>query len=651
MLNCKSISLLVTGTAILFSISVSAQSAAEKTASWKKVVEAAHDTSRAIALLDYGGLFYETNYDTAEFYYRQARDLSLKNNYFRGYQKYVSYQSEIFNMKGQFDSNINLCRRGLVWAEKNKDRLYQGTHLANIGIVYLYKANNDSAASYFIRATRFFEGSDSMRLGQVYSNLSVVFDNLGQYHQSIYYNRLALQIAKATNDELGVGYAMVNMGSALKKLNQYDSARYFFETALPIAVKHKHINLEKDANINLGYVELYDKTYNNAERYFLQGLILSRHLKNDYGIVASNKGLASVKIAQGKFDEAGELLKDAINTSKSIGFNNELQELYLLKYETEKASGNFANALEAYMQHVNVKDSLNNIQVQKNISSLEKQYQTERKEKMILQKDNQIHSQTLELKAKNTWILALVSLIIFLALISFLVWKYYKQKRLAKAKQQELFQVQLSMQAKEDERNRIAKELHDDLGGTLSGIVLHSHFMIEQLEDSNVSAVKKSIDRIQNASSEMITKLNDIVWLINPKYDTLEKLVQRIEEFAIDMGKAKGIQVKIDTPENSASISLDTHARKNIYLICKEAINNAVKYSNATELFLTISWSENNLHLQIEDNGNGFDATRAGNGNGLSNMKQRAQDIGAAYILDAINNKGTRVSLDYKIPQ
>lgn len=649
--NCKSIILLLTGAAFLFSISVSAQSAADKKESWKKLIEAKHDTSRALALLEYGGLFCETDYDTAEFYYRQARDISLKHNYFRGYQKYVSYQSEILNMKGEFDSNIILCRQGLVWAEQKNDRLFQGTHLTNIGNTYLYKANNDSAASYFIKATRFFEGSDSMRLGMVYSNLSVVFDNVGQYHQSIYYNRLALQIAKATNDEIGVGYAMVNMGSALKKLNQFDSARYYFETALPIAIKNKNINLEKDANINLGYVELHEKTYGNAERYFSQGLLLSRHLLNDYGIVSSNKGLASVKIAQGKFKEAGELLNDAISTSQAKGFNEELQELYLLKYETDQASGNFADALTAYMNHVKIKDSLNNIQVQKNISSLEKQYQTERKEKMLLQKDNQIRNQTLELNAKNTWILALGSLMLFLGILIFLVLKYYKQKRRADAKQQELAQVQLFMLAKEDERNRIAKELHDDLGGTLSGIVLHSHFMIEQLEDSNVNAVKKSIDRIQNAASEMITKLNDIVWLINPKYDTLGKLVQRIEEFAMDMAKAKGMQVKIDTPENSAAVALDTHARKNIYLICKEAINNAVKYSNATELYLKIGWSENNLLLLVEDNGKGFDTTIIGNGNGLSNMKQRAQDIGAAYILDAMNNKGTRVSLNYKIPQ
>src|SRR5688572_8611787 len=116
MLNCKSIPLLISGAALIFSISVSAQSAAEKTASWKKVIESKHDTSRAIALLDYGGLFCETNYDTAEYYYKQARDISLKHNYFRGYQKYVSYHSEILNMKGQFDSNISLCRRGLVWA-------------------------------------------------------------------------------------------------------------------------------------------------------------------------------------------------------------------------------------------------------------------------------------------------------------------------------------------------------------------------------------------------------------------------------------------------------------------------------------------------------------------------------------------------------
>jgi signal transduction histidine kinase len=149
----------------------------------------------------------------------------------------------------------------------------------------------------------------------------------------------------------------------------------------------------------------------------------------------------------------------------------------------------------------------------------------------------------------------------------------------------------------------------------------------------------------------MITKLNDIIWLVNPKFDTLEKLVQRIEEFAMDMGGARGMNVKINSVEDFEPIALDTQARKNIYLICKEAINNAVKYSKASELHVGFDRSGRELNLFIEDNGQGFDESVIRLGNGLNNMKERAFTIGADYSIGASNEKGTRVSLNYKIPQ
>lgn len=636
----------------LIPFSTSSQANAEKQAAWKKLAESKNDTTRVLALLDYGGLFAFENYDTAEFYYRQARDLSLKKNFYRGYQKYISYQSEIFNLKGMFDSNIVICRKGLALAEQRKDALFMGTHLNNIGNVFLYKANNDSAAWYFLKAGQYFESSkDSMRLGQLYSNLSIVFDNLGQYQQSLMYNRLALQIARNINDELSVGYSMTNIGTVLKRQSIYDSAKYYLESALPIAKKFGDLNLEKDIVVDLGFISLKKKNIIKAEAYFQRSLFLSQHLKNDYGIVFSNKGLANIRIEQKKFAEGERLLVDAIAIATDKKFKEELQDLYLLQYDAANSSGNFKAALDAYRNYIIIKDSLVSLEVQKNIALLEKQYQAERRERLMLQKDEEIRNQQIQLQSKNTWLIILSVLMTLLGAIAFLIWKSYKQKRIADAKEQKLLQVQLSMQVKEEERNRIARELHDDLGGSLSGIVMHTHFMVEQVEGNNAQEVRKSINKIHSAASEMITRLNDIVWLINPKYDTLEKLVQRIEEFAIDITKAKGMEVRINTPIVIESVALDMQARKNIYLICKEAINNAIKYSNASELILTISRSGEDLTMRIEDNGKGFDKDLTKKGNGLLNMKERAKDIGAVYSLNTMSSKGTRIQLDYKIPQ
>jgi signal transduction histidine kinase len=147
----------------------------------------------------------------------------------------------------------------------------------------------------------------------------------------------------------------------------------------------------------------------------------------------------------------------------------------------------------------------------------------------------------------------------------------------------------------------------------------------------------------------MVDKLNDIVWLINPNQDSLQKLIQRLEEYATDMATIKNMQVKLNVPLHLAEYSLPVESRRNIYLFCKEAINNAVKYSNGTLLELTIKETGSTLEFSLSDNGKGFDAIMVRRGNGLENMQKRADEIGAKLMLQSKLNEGCLVSMQIKI--
>ena len=636
----------------LLPLAMLAQNEGEVRAAKKKFLQSTHDTARVLALLDIGEVFFYHNYDSTLFYYNKAKDLAYRTGYKKGIHKYISFLSGLYNTKGQYQENLALCRYGYERAKQENDHRSQGIHLSNIGNTFLYQGIADSAAWYLINSSKHLEMvKDSRILGQVYANLSSAFDYLKRYDQSLLYNRLALAMAIETNDDLGRGYAMTNIGVAHKRASQYDSAEYYFNLAYPIAKEFKQKDLELTVATNLGLVAITSKDFKLADDYLKRALQISIDLEHVYGIVHAKKGLGSSHILQGRYEEASTFLNDAISLAKDNGYQNELLELYNLLFESSRKNGDYTTALEAYQQHVQLKDSLNNIEVQNSLAKLENQYQGEKKERLILQKDNEIKSQQMELQSMNTWLWVLGSLIILSGIIVFLLVKINRQKRQAEARQQELLNVQLSMQAKEEERHRIARELHDDLGGTLSGIVVQTHFMSEQVEHHNVTALQKSIEKISQASSEMITKLNDIIWLVNPKFDTLDQLVDRIEEFANDMARARGMDFRIDTHEELEALPLDTQARKNIYLICKEAINNAIKYSQGSELYLRVKHSGKDLQLLIEDNGLGFDSAAIRKGNGLTNMQDRAHTIGAAYSIGAGSMKGTRVKLDYKIPQ
>ena len=224
------------------------------------------------------------------------------------------------------------------------------------------------------------------------------------------------------------------------------------------------------------------------------------------------------------------------------------------------------------------------------------------------------------------------------AIIAFLLFNRYRLKKSAETQQALL-----------NERLRISRELHDEVGATLSGVAMYSHLTKTQLQSSNLAGVENSLNVMQESSVQMVNKLNDIVWLMNPGQDSLQKLIQRLDEYDRNMTSVKNIQVKIDMPSHLHEHLLPIEKCRNIYLFCKEAINNAVKYSEGTTLELRIKESGGNLEFEVSDNGKGFDAVIVRRGNGLGNMQKRADEIGGTLMLKSKKDEGSVLSLQIAV--
>ena len=161
-------------------------------------------------------------------------------------------------------------------------------------------------------------------------------------------------------------------------------------------------------------------------------------------------------------------------------------------------------------------------------------------------------------------------------------------------------------QAMLNERLRISRELHDDIGSTLSGIVLYSHMAENQVHAQRASEVENSLNVIQQSANDMVNRLNDLVWAVNPEHNSLKNLMQKLEEYAMEMAMVKNIKVQVNAPESLAEIQLPVESRHNIYLLGKEAINNAVKYSHASLLELSVHHFDHVIEFTIMDNGKGI---------------------------------------------
>jgi len=210
--------------------------------------------------------------------------------------------------------------------------------------------------------------------------------------------------------------------------------------------------------------------------------------------------------------------------------------------------------------------------------------------------------------------------------------------------------------ALERERARIARDIHDDLGASLTRISLLSQSARAELDDWQAAAA--DVDQIYTTARELTRAMDEIVWAVNPQHDTLDSLVAYLGRFAQNFLSTAGIRCRLDLPLHLPSWPLTAEIRHNTFLAFKEALNNVVKHAHASEVRITLELKPGGFMLVVADNGRGFawdpqkgqttldaDGSRAAGGNGLGNMQKRLEEIGGCCGWDTAPGEGTRAKL------
>lgn len=194
-------------------------------------------------------------------------------------------------------------------------------------------------------------------------------------------------------------------------------------------------------------------------------------------------------------------------------------------------------------------------------------------------------------------------------------------------------------------RNQISRDLHDELGANVSSIHIMARMLAQQ---GGPEKMRPMLDKISEYSVQVSNTINDIIWNVNPKFDSVAELLQKMTRYASESLEAAGISYSIAQSEHIPVISLNSKLKYNFFLIFKEAINNAAKYSNAAEVVIRFSCTSRELQFEIQDNGVGITDEQRNKGNGLGNMAARAAAIEAVLKMDTAPAKGTRISLTVK---
>jgi signal transduction histidine kinase/ligand-binding sensor domain-containing protein len=234
---------------------------------------------------------------------------------------------------------------------------------------------------------------------------------------------------------------------------------------------------------------------------------------------------------------------------------------------------------------------------------------------------------------KTTWFITLVCLVlisIFGIAVRYISQRNLKEKLLKLEKEQ----------AVDKERNRISRDMHDDLGSGLTKIAILSEVVKKQLNDPEKA--KQQLENISESSRELVDSLQDIIWVLNPKNDTLESLAAYIREYALKFFESFRIETHFIYPEKFPLIKLSEETRRNIFLTIKESFNNIGKHAWCDTVTLNIRITANNIEIIIKDDGKGFDVNHTREfGNGLMNMRNRIEQIGGTYEIQSEPGNGT----------
>ena len=198
--------------------------------------------------------------------------------------------------------------------------------------------------------------------------------------------------------------------------------------------------------------------------------------------------------------------------------------------------------------------------------------------------------------------------------------------------------------AMDHERQRIARDIHDDLGSGLTEIILLSDTLRD--ETAPLPAGEKIASEISTRARSLTRAMDEVVWAVNPRNDTLESLLTYLNKFAQEYLTRAGVRCRWDVPLDLPPLALSAETRHHLYLACKEALNNVVKHARATEVWVRLQVHASCFTLTIEDNGCGFDgAVPAARGAGLANLRKRLEELGGRCEIRSTPGQGTRVEL------
>lgn len=582
-----------------------------------------NDTALIRHSLNLAGSFRNHHPDSMLFYSENARDLSIR-----------------------------------IRSEKHLSQAYQ--MLADY-----YKMNEDygKATENLLNALKIEERQkNTVQIARLYDELGDIYCVMEKFQRSMnYYNR-SLEIYRKKSDSISIARLLYHIGklhglreycenrTVAQKREDYYTAISFFRESQGIYERHK-----SNAGLSAVYLN-YASVYNRLEKpdkalpFVLQAMQHYKKENDADGIATSLYTLAITYRRLKQYDRSIASFRETIDFGTKNHITEGLQFVYEALGQAYEEAGDYKNSLRSYKKYMILRDSIYNNEKSRQIFELETKYQSEKKERQIL-------ALTLEKKRKQLYVYLLLSVLVILSLGGvYIVYRtrsraviaeqkslINEQKLKEMEKERQLIAVHAVLHGEESERSRLARDLHDGLGGLLSGLKLSLNSMKGNilLSEKNVGQFNHAVDLLDTSMKELRRVAHNMM----PEALTKFGLREALTDFCAGLDNSgPEIQFRFYGKEKR----LDHNYEINLYRIAQELINNAIKHANASLIIIMVVQEEDRIHLTVQDNGTGFNPSDVdGEGMGIANIRSRTESLNGKLEIFSEPEKGTEINVEF----
>ena len=582
------------------------------------------------------------NIDSFRFYAILAKKLANQSADTNKVKRADLYLAQSYIQANLFDSTLAIANKNLSHTDKEKEWDFYSKFMSDV-IVCWFKKNDFkkglSIAYPFLNEAELHK--DSVIQIKTLSDIGVAYMNIGQVRVGINWFSKAVQIGSNPSFErikgdLGL---LFNISLSYFKIGKYDSSEYFALRQINVSKQNGDLSGYAFGRGLLGYIYSATQRSSQAIAPLNEALEIFKNQKDSFGIIETTIALGKLYANSNQTDKGIEISKAgiAILEKKEIV---PIQLMYASLAENYKAAKNYEQYSAVLEKILNIKDSVYKATSEKDLTEFETKYNVQKKETTILQ-------QKYDLTRQRYLVYGLIGLLALLAITGWFIFKNRQRQQEIKFKQMEMDderKMQKAVEeAKEEERNRIITDLHDDVGGGLSTIRMVSDLIADQKEQTQ--QLEQYAHKISDITKEVTQRMNTIVWALSPENDNLQNLLEYIRGYGFRFFEDTKTAFECDLPGSLGEVPLSGLRRKNIFLCVKEALNNVYKHSGADKAWVNLSITDGLLTLSINDNGKGFSNNNQF-GNGLKNIQKRMLEINAEAEL--LRNEYTSIIL--KIP-